>query len=60
MGVAQYLEQHARRIYQLALSPGETAARLIAEKLREQRLPNPFSVRDFNGSNGPGFKRGAT
>jgi hypothetical protein len=43
---AQYLEGHARRIYQLALSPGETAARLLAEKIREQRLPNPFRARD--------------
>ncbi len=44
---AQYLEAHARRIYQLALSSGETAARLITEKLREQQLPNPFSPRDI-------------
>jgi putative DNA primase/helicase len=44
---AQYLERHARRIYQLALNPGETAARLIAKKLGEQRLPNPFSVREI-------------
>ena len=43
---AQYLEGHARRVYQLALDQGETAARLIGEKLREQRLPNPFSVRE--------------
>jgi hypothetical protein len=43
----QYLETHARRIYQLALSTGETAARLIGEKLKEQRLPNPFTVRDI-------------
>jgi putative DNA primase/helicase len=45
-GWAQYMEHHARRIYQLALSPGETAARLLLEKLREQKLPIPFTVRD--------------
>jgi len=43
---ARYLEKHARRIYQIALSPGETSAQLIAEKIRKQQLPNPFSVRD--------------
>lgn len=44
---AQYLEGHARRIYQLALNQGETAARLIGEKLREERLGNPFSLREI-------------
>ena len=42
---AQYLEGHARRIYQLALNAGETAAELLAEKLRAEKLPNPFTVR---------------
>jgi hypothetical protein len=45
-GWAQYLEQHARWIYQIALTPGETTARLLAEKLRQQRLPNPLTVRE--------------
>ena len=53
---AQYLEGHARRIYQLALNPGETAARLIAEKLREQRLPNPFSVRELQHKEWTGLR----
>lgn len=53
---AQYLEGHARRVYQLALNPGETAARLIAEKLREQRLPNPFSVREVQRKEWTGLR----
>ena len=46
MGVGSVPRTARTANLQLALNPGETAARLIAEKLREQRLPNPFSVRE--------------
>lgn len=53
---ARYLEQHARRIYELALSPGETAARLLADKLRQQKLPSPFTVREVGRKQWAGLR----
>jgi hypothetical protein len=41
------LESHARRIYQGVTTPAETAAALIAAKLRKSELPNPFRTRDI-------------
>jgi hypothetical protein len=53
---ARYLESHARRIYQFVISVNETAARVIAEKLRKQRLPSPFSVRDIQRKQWAGLR----
>jgi putative DNA primase/helicase len=43
---AEVFESHARRIYQGVITPAETAAALLAAKLRKSELPNPFRVRD--------------
>jgi putative DNA primase/helicase len=43
----EVLESHARRIYQGVTTPAETAAALIAAKLRKGELPNPFRTRDI-------------
>jgi hypothetical protein len=53
---ARYLESHARRIYQFVISVNETAARVIAEKLRKQRLASPFSVRDIQRKQWTGLR----
>lgn len=41
-----YLEAHARRIYSSVTSRVDSAARLLGEKIRARKLPNPFSARD--------------
>jgi putative DNA primase/helicase len=41
----EYLEAHARRIYQAAFEGDPEPAQRLAERLK-QSLPNPFSVRD--------------
>jgi putative DNA primase/helicase len=41
-----YLEAHARRIYGCIVSPELHAARELAEKIRQGRLPPEFSTRD--------------
>jgi putative DNA primase/helicase len=41
----EYLEPHARRIYQLAFEGDPEPAQRLAEKIKES-LPNPFAVRD--------------
>jgi putative DNA primase/helicase len=43
---AEYFEAHARRIYQGAMQPAETAAGVLARRIREQSFPEVFSVRD--------------
>jgi len=40
-----YLEAHARRIYGLVTNATQQAARLLAGKLRQGCLPNPFTIR---------------
>ena len=41
-----YLESHARRIYQLGFSASAAAAERLLNKLAEDELPNEFSARD--------------
>jgi putative DNA primase/helicase len=42
----EFLEAHARRIYGCIVSPELPAARELAEKIRQERLPPEFSTRD--------------
>ena len=41
-----YLEMHARRIYEMGLSPGYQAARNLARRIQGRDLNDPFDVRD--------------
>lgn len=41
-----YLESHARRIYAMADSPEYAAAVRLADKIKADKLPNPFTLRD--------------
>jgi putative DNA primase/helicase len=41
-----YLEAHAQRVYQSVTVAGRIAAALLAAKLKANKLPNPFRVRD--------------
>lgn len=41
-----FLEEHARRIYQCVDDNGVASARALASKIKAERLPNPFAVRD--------------
>lgn len=43
----ELLEAHARRIYQAGGCMDQTAARLIAVKIRERKLSGPFTARDI-------------
>jgi hypothetical protein len=42
----EYLEDHARRIYEIGLSPGYQSARNLARRIQSRDLNNPFDVRD--------------
>ena len=41
-----YLEMHARRIYEMGLSPGYQAARNLARRIQGKDLNDPFDARD--------------
>jgi hypothetical protein len=41
-----YLEAHARRIFHSVTARVDTAARLLGEKIKARKLPNPFTPRD--------------
>ncbi len=41
-----YLEMHARRIYEMGLSPGYQAARNLARRIQSRDLNDPFDTRD--------------
>lgn len=41
-----YLEGHARRIYEMGLSPGYQAARNLARRIQSRDLNDPFDARD--------------
>ncbi|MGO9607077.1 MAG: DUF3987 domain-containing protein [Candidatus Binataceae bacterium] len=41
-----YLEPHARGIYHSVTARVDTAVRLLGEKVRARKLPNPFTARD--------------
>jgi putative DNA primase/helicase len=41
-----YLEAHARRIYEMGLSPGYQAARNLARRIQGKDLNDPFDTRD--------------
>lgn len=45
-GWCEYLEMHARRIYELALDPGYQAARSLAKKIQKGALEDHFTARD--------------
>lgn len=54
----ELLEAHARRIYQSVTDRHHVAARLLGEKIRGGKLPNPFTARDvyfkgWSGLDGP-------
>ena len=42
----EYLEAHARRIYQGAIQPQETAAAVLVERIKLPHFPEVFTVRD--------------
>ena len=42
-----FLEQHAYRIYGMALNANSQIANIILKKIREGKLKNPFAVRDI-------------
>lgn len=41
-----YLELHARRVYSQGIEPGLPAARVLAQRLLDNRLPSGFVLRD--------------
>jgi putative DNA primase/helicase len=43
---AVFLEEHARRVYGLALARGEAAAKGLSKKLLARALPTPFTARE--------------
>ena len=45
-GWVEFLEAHARRIYQSVTQYKLVAARLLADKIKANQLPNPFTLRD--------------
>lgn len=54
----ELLEAHARRIYQSVTERHHVAARLLGEKIKAGRLPNPFTAREvyfkgWTGLDGP-------
>jgi len=42
----EYLETHARRIYYIVTSRIDAAARLLGEKIQNNKLPDEFTARD--------------
>ena len=46
-----YLEEHARRIYGIVTSPEREAASILAEHIRNGKLPNPFTAKDVYRKN---------
>jgi hypothetical protein len=44
-----YLEEHARRIYDIVISPEQEAAAGLVEKIKTGKVPNPFTVKDIYG-----------
>lgn len=53
IGIVEYLESHARRIYAMANNP-DHSARSLASKLSV--LPNPFTLNDFGDKGWSGLK----
>jgi len=53
-----YLEEHARRIYGIVISPELEAASILAERIG--RLPNPFTAKDVYRRHWAGFPDTAT
>lgn len=53
IGLVEYFESHARRIYAMANKP-DHSARSLASKLSS--LPNPFSLNDFKNKDWSGLK----
>ena len=51
-----FLEAHARRIYQAAFDGDTETAQMLAERL--DRLPEPFTVREVQQKNWQGLKTG--
>ena len=43
---AEYLESHSRRVYAAAISPDQTAARFLADRIVRGDLRGPFALRD--------------
>jgi putative DNA primase/helicase len=54
---SEYLEAHALRIYQGAMQPAETAAGILAKRIREQSFPEVFSIRDVMRKHWSGLTR---
>jgi hypothetical protein len=48
----EYLEAHARRCYGLIAYDGLRSAQALADKVRQGRLPDGFTVRDVGAING--------
>lgn len=55
LGWASYLEEHARRIYGVALADDSTTARLLAKKLESGIVPDGFTARDIKQRNWTGL-----
>lgn len=45
---AEYLEAHARRIYQGAIQPAEMAAAVLARRITQRDFPEIFTIRDIS------------
>jgi hypothetical protein len=52
----QYLEAHARRVYQSVTDGATVSAGLLAAKLKAGALPNPFVARDIRRKGWAGLK----
>lgn len=52
----QFLEMHARRIYQAAFDGDTETAQMLADRF--DRLPNPFTAREVQQKNWQGLKTG--
>jgi hypothetical protein len=53
-----YLEEHARRIYGIVISPELEAASILAERM--SKLPNPFTAKNVYSRHWTGFPDTAT
>lgn len=52
----RYLEPHARRIYAMAENPEHEAAVRLSEKIREGKLPSPFTIKTVYDKGWHGLK----
>ena len=50
-----FLEEHARRIYELVTHRAPRAAASLSRKLTKRQLPNPFTIRDVYRKNWTGL-----